>query len=84
MEAIFLSTFVLINQNRMSVAQVKRADLDVQMSLLTEHELTRLLALVSAVAKQLKVRTDVDHELDELKQDVAPEAVLDKLENADV
>jgi uncharacterized membrane protein len=83
-EAIFLSTFVLINQNRMSVAQAKRADLHVQMSLLTEHELTRLLALVSAVAKQLKVRTDVDRELDELKQDVAPDAVLDKLESADL
>jgi uncharacterized membrane protein len=83
-EAIFLSTFVLINQNRMSAASVKRADLDVQMSLLTEHELTRLLGLVSAVAEQLKVRTEADHELEELKQDVAPEAVLDKLESADM
>jgi uncharacterized membrane protein len=68
----------------MSAASVKRADLDVQMSLLTEYELTRLLALVSAVAEQLKVRTEVDHELEELKQDIAPEAVLDKLESADM
>jgi uncharacterized membrane protein len=84
LEAIFLSTFVLINQNRMSVASVKRADLDVQMSLLTEHELTRLLGLVSAIANRLNVRTHNDHELDELKQDVTAEAVLDKLENADM
>jgi uncharacterized membrane protein len=83
LEAIFLSTFVLINQNRMSIASIKRADLDVQMSLLTEHELTRLLALVSAIADRLNVRTQVDHELDELKQDVTAEAVLDKLENAE-
>jgi uncharacterized membrane protein len=83
LEAIFLSTFVLINQNRMSTASVKRADLNVQMSLLTEHELTRLLALVSAITDRLNVRTHVDHELDELKQDVTAEAVLDKLENAE-
>jgi uncharacterized membrane protein len=83
LEAIFLSTFVLINQNRMSAASVKRADLDVQMSLLTEHELTRLLGLVSAIANRLNVKTHHDHELAELKQDVTAEAVLDKLENAD-
>ena len=53
------------------------------MSLLTEHELTRLLALVSAITDRLNVRTHVDHELDELKQDVTAEAVLDKLENAE-
>jgi uncharacterized membrane protein len=37
-EAIFLSTFVLISQNRMGAAADKRADLDLQISLLAEHE----------------------------------------------
>jgi uncharacterized membrane protein len=41
-EAIFLSTFVLISQNRMAAAADKRADLDLQVSLLAEHEVTRL------------------------------------------
>ena len=40
-EAIFLSTFVLISQNRMAAAADKRADLDLQVSLLAEHEITR-------------------------------------------
>src|SRR4028119_1490907 len=48
-EAIFLSTFVLISQNRMSAASDKRADLDLQISLLAEHEITKLTALVSAL-----------------------------------
>src|SRR5215204_5220087 len=48
-EAIFLSTFVLISQNRMSAAADKRADLDLQVSLLAEHEVTRLVTLVSAI-----------------------------------
>src|ERR1700677_1817663 len=42
LEALFLSTFVLISQNRLSAAETERADLDLQISLLTEHELTKL------------------------------------------
>ncbi len=79
-EAIFLSTFVLISQNRMQAAADKRADLDLQISLLTEHELTRLIALVSALSQHVGVKTEVDEEVRELKQDVAPEAVLDRIE----
>jgi len=79
-EAIFLSTFVLISQNRMQAAADKRADLDLQISLLAEHEVTKLTALVSAMADRMGVRTEVDAELDEITQDVAPEAVLDEIE----
>ncbi len=79
-EAIFLSTFVLISQNRMSMVASKRADLDLQISLLTEHEVTKLVALVSSIADHIGIRTEVDPELDTIKQDVAPEAVLDRIE----
>lgn len=80
-EAIFLSTFVLISQNRMAAAADKRADLDLQISLLAEHEVTRLIALVSAMAGHMGLKTEVDQEVDELKQDVGPEAVLDEIES---
>jgi uncharacterized membrane protein len=83
LEAIFLATFVLITQNRMSAAADRRADLHVQMTLLVEHELTRLMAIVSAVAQKLGVTTSVDSEVEELKQYVTAEAVLDKLESAE-
>src|SRR5215218_4235084 len=79
-EAIFLSTFVLISQKRMQAAADKRANLDLQISLLAEHEVTKLAALVSDIAKRLAVETEVDNELDEITQDVAPEAVLDEIE----
>jgi uncharacterized membrane protein len=79
-EAIFLSTFVLISQNRMQAAADKRADLDLQISLLAEHEVTKLVTLVSAVADRLGVKTEADAELGEITQDVAPEAVLDEIE----
>jgi uncharacterized membrane protein len=81
-EAIFLSTFVLISQNRMQAAADKRADLDLQISLLAEHEVTKLTALVAAIADRMGVRTEVDAELDEITQDVAPEAVLDEIEES--
>jgi uncharacterized membrane protein len=82
-EAIFLSTFVLISQNRMAAAADKRADLDLQISLLAEHEVTRLVTLVSAIAARIGVRTAADAEVAEITQDVAPEAVLDELEATD-
>src|SRR5262245_57175579 len=82
-EAIFLTTLVLINQNRMTVAADKRAELDLQIYLLGEHELTRLLHLVSAIAERLDVRSEVDEEIEELKEDVAVAEVLDKIEHAD-
>jgi uncharacterized membrane protein len=79
-EAIFLSTFILITQNRMSGAADKRAELDLQISLLAEHELTKLAALLSAIADRLGIQTEVDPEVEEIKEDVAPEAVLDEIE----
>jgi uncharacterized membrane protein len=79
-EAIFLSTFVLISQNRMAAAADKRADLDLQISLLTEHELTKLSELIVAIAGRLDIKADADPELREVQQDVAPEAVLDEIE----
>jgi uncharacterized membrane protein len=79
-EAIFLSTFVLINQNRMAAEDDARADLDLQVSLLNEHETTKLIRLVEEIAKRLEIDTEADDELKELKRDVAPEAVLDKIE----
>jgi uncharacterized membrane protein len=79
-EAIFLSTFVLISQNRMAAAADKRADLDLQINLLAEHEVTKLITMVSAIADHLNIKTNIDTEIEELKQDVAPEAVLDEIE----
>jgi uncharacterized membrane protein len=79
-EAIFLSTFVLITQNRMAELADRRADLDLQVSLLAEHEVTRLITLVKAMADRMGVDESRDPELAELEKDVAPERVLDHME----
>jgi uncharacterized membrane protein len=79
-EAIFLSTFILISQNRMNATSEQRADLDLHISLLAEHEITKILQLVSQLAKQAGIRESDSPELAELKRDVAPDKVLDKIE----
>ncbi len=83
-EAIFLSTFVLITQNRMAEIADRRADLDLQISLLAEHEITRLLTLVRGVASRMGIEEAGNPELNELSRDVAPEKVLDSIEHPSV
>lgn len=79
-EAIFLSTFVLISQNRMAALADKRADLDLQVSLLAEHEITRILTLVTEIAKKMDVSAADDPEIADLANDIHPETVLDTME----
>jgi uncharacterized membrane protein len=79
-EAIFLSTFVLITQNRMAERAAKRSDLDLQISLLAEHEVTQLITLVKAIAERLEIAIAQKEELTELEKDVAPEKVLDLID----
>ena len=81
-EAIFLSTFVLISQNRMQAQAADRADLDLQVSLLAEHEVTRLITLVGAIAEKMGVEQARDPELADLARDVAPERVLDAMHDS--
>jgi uncharacterized membrane protein len=80
LEAIFLSTFVLISQNRLSTEADRRADLDLQIGLLTEYELTRVLKMLDAIQDKMGIENDTDEELLELEKHVHPEDVLDEME----
>ncbi|WP_314957629.1 DUF1003 domain-containing protein [Bradyrhizobium cosmicum] len=79
-EAIFLSTFVLISQNRMAREADKRADLDLQISLLAEHELTKVADVLNQIAHHLQIEPKSQADLDEAARSIAPERVLDKIE----
>jgi uncharacterized membrane protein len=82
-EAIFITTFVLVTQNRMAAEADKRADLDLQVSLLAEHEVTRLVRLATAIADRMGIEESRAPELEELQQDVHPEQVLDRMERVE-
>jgi uncharacterized membrane protein len=81
-EAIFLSTFILITQNRMAAAADRRAELDVQISLLAEAEITKLVELVSEMAARMDVPQAGQEDVQEMKELVQPEVVLDAIEEA--
>ncbi|HEV8504412.1 MAG TPA: DUF1003 domain-containing protein [Chitinophagaceae bacterium] len=81
-EAIFLTTFVLIGQKRINIQADKWAELDLQVSLLTEHEVTRLLNLITAIARKMEIEEAHDKEIEELSKETHPEKVLDTMEKA--
>jgi uncharacterized membrane protein len=80
LEAIFLSTFVLISQNRLSQEAEHRADLDMHIGLLTEHELTRVLQMLDTIQDKLGIENDEDSELADLEMETRPEDVLAEIE----
>jgi uncharacterized membrane protein len=80
LEAIFLSTFVLISQNRFSDAADRRAELDLQIGLLAEHELTRVLHMLDAIQDKLGIENDADSELADLEMETRPEDVLAEID----
>ena len=80
LEAIFLATFVLISQNRLSAEADRRADLDLQMGLLTEHELTRALKMLDEIQDKLGIDNDADTELLDLEKNVHPQDVMREME----
>ncbi|MRX51906.1 DUF1003 domain-containing protein [Paracoccus sp. S-4012] len=81
-EAIFLSTFVLINQNRQAEAADRRADLDLHVGLLAEDELSKLARVVARIAETLDVPVE-RKSFDEIEKNVDPEQVLDAIGASD-
>src|SRR6187399_2176015 len=58
LEAIFLSLFLLISQNRMTRQADKRAHLDLQINLLAEAETTKILRMLEQIADKVGVSKD--------------------------
>jgi uncharacterized membrane protein len=79
LEAIFLATFVLISQNRMGEESERRADLDLHIGLLTEHELTRVLQMLDAIQDKLAIVDHANSELADLEMETKPEDVLGEI-----
>lgn len=67
LEAILLTGFVLISQDRMTKLADRRAHLDLQVNLLAEQELTAILKVVCLIADQTGVElAGCDPHLDQL------------------
>jgi len=81
LEAILLSTFVLMKQNRMSKRVDSRAHLDLQINLLAEKEMTMVLQMLRQIGDQVGVRDEELHrEMDELTSETPVEMLADEIE----
>lgn len=87
LEAIFLSTFVLISQNRMSRLAEKRAELDLHVNMLSEQKAAKTLEMLDHLTRQLdqmsrRFTFTPDPEVDALKVSPEPAEVLQAIAEA--
>jgi uncharacterized membrane protein len=79
-EAVVLSTFVLMKQNRMSRRGEQRDQLHLQVALLAEKELTKLLQGQRQISEHLGIReVTSDPETRELSEDTAVDSLAREL-----
>ena len=79
-EAVVLTTFVLIKQNREGERASQRSHLDLQVNLLSEREITKVLQIVQRISDRVGVEKTSDPELDELLAETAVQKVAEELE----
>ena len=82
LEAIFLTLFVLISQNRMSQEADKRAQLDLQINLLAEKEATMTLRMLQEISEHLGITGSAKKDLQALLKETKIEELANKLEEA--
>jgi uncharacterized membrane protein len=75
LEAIFLSTFILISQNHDAKISERRNHLDLQINLLSEQENTRMIQMLTAIAEKVGCEIARAPEL----RDLAKETDLEKV-----
>lgn len=81
-EAVFLSTFVMVKQNRMSKRADSRAHLDLQINLLAENEMTAMLQMLRLIANKVGVRApDLEGSLEQLAKETPIEVMAHAIEH---
>jgi uncharacterized membrane protein len=68
-----------MNQNHMKDLAQKKEDLDAQINLLTEHEVTQIMNMVEKIHRHLNVSGE-NQDLSDLKAETSPEKVLQVIE----
>jgi uncharacterized membrane protein len=82
LEAIFLSSFILISQNYEMRISDRRNRLDLQINLLAEQENTKMLQMLSRISKKLGMGDDDDPEIQALEEATRPETLARQIEDA--
>jgi len=82
LEAIFLSSFILISQNYEMRVSDRRNQLDLQINLLAEQENTKMLQLLEAIAEKVGCGMKDDPEIRALEEATRPETLARQIEQA--
>ena len=82
LEAIFLSTFILISQNYDMRVSERRNQLDLQINLLAEQENTKSLQILERIAKKVGAHIGDDAQVRALEEATRPEALVEQIEEA--
>ena len=80
LEAIFLSTFILISQNQDTKISERRNHLDLQINLLSEQENTKMLTMLQAIAEKVGAEIEPDDDVTVLAQETELEKVVAQIE----
>jgi uncharacterized membrane protein len=80
LEAIFLSTFILISENREARVEARRSHLDLQINLLAEQENTKMIQMLVAISKKLGITKADDEEVAAMLERTRPEKVAEQIE----
>ena len=80
LEAIFLSTFILISQNLDSRISERRSHLDLQLNLLSEQENTKMMVMLHAIAVKVGADLTQDPHLKALSEETQPERLIEQIE----
>jgi uncharacterized membrane protein len=68
LEAIFLSAFILMSENRQGRLADRRARVNLQVDMIAEREITKLMELVMDIHSQLGIKKPVDDELESMQR----------------
>ncbi len=80
LEAIFLSTFILMSQNYDMRISERRNQLDLQINLLSEQESTKMLQMLERIAIKVGVHEHADPQVRALEEATRPEALIEQIE----
>ena len=81
-EAIFLSAFILITQNREAQIDKQRSHLDLQINLLTEQGNTQMLKILRSIADKVGADFEEHPDMQLMEQTTQPERLLDQINEA--
>ncbi|OGK16156.1 hypothetical protein A2690_01820 [Candidatus Roizmanbacteria bacterium RIFCSPHIGHO2_01_FULL_39_12b] len=81
LEAIFLSIFVLLSQNRQAKIGELREETHLQIDMIAEKEITKLIQMQAIIMKRLGIKIEGDEELEKMMQDVDTQDIKKQLED---